>query len=149
MPNIIISGVPGLDGSYPLDLNFTHRDFHDIKRISGIRANEVQDALVARDVDLIVAMAAIALRRAGRFYDLDQLWDSEVGGITLDASDDEEEVDESGPPPPDESPRPEPESSPSGPSTSASSDASPATSSPALSGTPQQVSGSASLRSST
>ncbi len=58
--------------------------------MTGVRANEVQDALEAGDMDVIVAMAAIAMRRAGKLYDVEELWDTEAGSIML-SSDDEVE----------------------------------------------------------
>lgn len=89
MPKVIISGIAGLDGEYELEMRFTHRDYRTIKQLAGVRANEVIDALNAGDMDIIVALAAIALRRAGQQYQDDALWDSETGAITMDFSDSE------------------------------------------------------------
>lgn len=92
MPKVTIDSLYNLDGEYELDLVFTHRDFRDIKKIAGVRANEVMDAVNAGDMDIIVAIAAIALRRAGKQFDVEQLWDAEAGRITLDFSDQEVEA---------------------------------------------------------
>lgn len=89
MPKIAITGIPGLDGEYELEMVFTHRDFRTIKQVAGVRANEVMDAIEAGDLDIIVALAEIALRRAGRAHTIDDLWDSEAGNISLDVTDEE------------------------------------------------------------
>ena len=143
MPKIVITDIAGLDGEYDLDMSFTHRDFHTIKQVAGVRANEVTEALEAGDVDIIVAMAEIALRRAGKVHTLDQLWDSEAGGIVLNVEDLEEETEAHPSPPrpePDDEPRPSSETSGSGPPTNGATDASPVTSIPRASGTPQPAS---------
>ncbi len=91
MPNVTIKNLYNLDGEYPLDLVFTHRDFRDIKRIAGVRANEVMESINAGDLDVIVALCAIALRRAQKPFDIEQLWDAEAGNITLDLTSEEDE----------------------------------------------------------
>jgi hypothetical protein len=91
VPNVTIKNLYNLDGEYPLDLVFTHRDFRDIKRIAGVRANEVMESINAGDLDVIVALCAIALRRAQKTFDIEQLWDAEAGNITLDLTEDEGE----------------------------------------------------------
>ena len=98
MPKIVITNVPGLDGEYELDMNFTYRDFRTIKQVAGVRANEVMDALNAGDLDVIIALAEIALRRAGKAHQLDELLDADASdaSISIDVSD--MEVDESPPP---------------------------------------------------
>lgn len=88
---IRITGSGSVDGVYPLDMTFTHRDFRTIKQVANVRANEVQDALEQGDMDVIVAMAAIALRRAGMKFDVEALWDTEAGNIEL-FDDDPEEI---------------------------------------------------------
>src|SRR5262249_39648277 len=92
------------------------------------------EAMEARDTDLIVALAAIAMRRAGKTYLMDHLWDTPIGSITLDATD--EELEES---PPQESSggRSDSESDPSGVSTNGSTDISPETFPQSDSGMPQ------------
>jgi hypothetical protein len=91
MPTVKIEGCGYLDGEYPLDLNFTHRDFREIKQISGIRANEVQEALAAGDLDVVVAIAAISMRKNNKRYEMDDLWDTEAGAISLEMDEEEEE----------------------------------------------------------
>lgn len=82
-----IEGVhPQLDGRYELDGDtLTNREYHEIKRISGCRASEVNDAIQAIDLDVIVALALIALRRGDRNFPEAEatLMDSEGGSIKL------------------------------------------------------------------
>lgn len=140
MARIIINGVPGLDGEYPLDLTFKYRDFHMLKQIANVRANEVSEALAARDTDLVIALAAISMKRAGKMFDIEALWDAPIDSITLEG--DVEDV----PTQPAESGNSEsnsPESIPSGTSTNESTESSQETSHPSSSGTPRPVSSSA------
>lgn len=138
MPKIIITGIHGLDGEYDLDMTFTHRDFHTIKQVAGVRANEVQDALEGGDLDIVVALAEIALRRAEVAHSVDQLWDAEAGGITLDVSDVEAEPDD--PFTPEDETRNDSAKESSGVDTSADTDTSPETWTPDDSGTQPQAS---------
>lgn len=99
---IIIEGLRPHDGEYELDISrFTMRELHTIKRIAGIRAGEIADALKATDTDVVVALAVVALNRAGKDPDEDRLWDSQTGMIKLvfeesDESPPEEEPAETG-----------------------------------------------------
>jgi hypothetical protein len=83
VPLIRIEGVPPYDGDYEIDMNMTNRDLHTIKQVAGVRAGDLNDALEHRDLDLVVALAVNALRRAGKPIDMDVLWDSEAGRILL------------------------------------------------------------------
>ncbi len=152
MPTVKIEGCGYLDGEYPLDLNFTHRDFREIKQISGMRANEVQGALEAGDLDVVVAIAAIAMRKNNKRYELDDLWDTGAGAISLEMDEEEEEVPLTMPPPSSKNDGGESNDSsrtPSGLSSSTSTGPSPETSPQPDSGTPQQVSGSVRVTSTT
>ncbi len=86
---IIIERIEPYDGSYELDiLSLTGRELHKIKQMSGLRRNEIGDAFAAGDTDLIVALAAIAIERRGKYVDEDLLWDTfglseSQGNITL------------------------------------------------------------------
>jgi hypothetical protein len=92
MAEVTIAGLGPIDGTYPLALEFNYRDYRDIKKIAGVRANEVFEALEGGDLDIFVALASIALRRAGVRHDPDTLLDLEIGGITIDFGEDEAEV---------------------------------------------------------
>lgn len=145
MPTVKIDGCGYLDGEYPLDLNFTHRDFREIKQISGMRANEVQGALEAGDLDVVVAIAAISMRKANKRYELDDLWDTSAGAISLEMDEEVEEVPLTTPPPSSKNEGGESSDSPktpSGPSSSTSTEPSPETSNLPDSGTPPPVNGS-------
>ena len=95
MPLLKIEGVsPLVDGSYEFDIGtFTNREMHVIKEISGVRGGEIGEALAAGDNDIVVALTAIVLKRNGKTVPVDVLWDAELGKITLDAADEEEDED--------------------------------------------------------
>lgn len=137
MPKVIIKDMgAGLDGTYELDLEFTHRDFRTIKQLAGVRANEVTDALNAGDLDIVVALAEIALRRAGAVHSVEHLWDAKAGAITLEF--DEQEVTGS-PPLPGSERSSDAGSEPSGAATNDATESSPETSTPDASGIRQPV----------
>lgn len=131
MPTIVID-TPRIKGSYPLDLVFTHRDFSTIKRVSGVRANEVMDALNAGDLDIVVALAMIALQRAVVPFHEHDLWDAPAGSITLEI----EEEEDADPPAQELSPESEGDNRPSGGSSKSRGERSPETSKDEPSGTP-------------
>ena len=138
MPKIIIEGVPGLDGEYEFATTFTHRDFRTIKKLTDLRANEVMDSLNAGDMDLVVALAEIALQRAGVVHDIDQLWDAEAGSITMEFADDEvEEIPPLTAPPSDDETSSGAEIRSSGDGTSSATEPSPEMWTPNGSGTPE------------
>lgn len=63
---------------------FTNRELHLIKQIAGVRAGELFDAMEAGDNDLVVALAHLAIKRAGRNQPtLDMLWDMAPGEIEI------------------------------------------------------------------
>jgi hypothetical protein len=99
--------VPGLDGEYELDASsLTNREFRTIKKLSGLRPREIEDAIVNADVELVVALAKVALERAGRGdVPADLLWDAEAGQIVIDF-DAGEEPDEGDAGPPEIPPSP-------------------------------------------
>lgn len=83
MDSLVITGIPPYDGEYPLDFGagLTNRELHTIKQISGVRAGELNEALNAGDYDLIVALAAILITRAGHQPSMDALWDAPMEAI--------------------------------------------------------------------
>jgi hypothetical protein len=87
---IKIEGIPPYDGEYEFDVSyFTNREFHVIKRMASVRGAELLEALNAGDTDLFVALAAIALKRAGKIVHEDALWDAPPSAITFVDGDDE------------------------------------------------------------
>jgi hypothetical protein len=99
--NVTIEGVFGLDGEWPIDTTyFTNRELHEIKKISGVRAGELSEALEAGDSDLIVCIAHIALARNGKTLPIDALWEAEAGKIRIEPVE-QEVAGEAVPPPSD------------------------------------------------
>jgi hypothetical protein len=78
-----------LDGRYPFSMtemmsiglpqSLTNREGHELKRMSGIRIGELEDALMAGDNDVLVAFAVLILRRNGKRFEEDRLWDAPIG----------------------------------------------------------------------
>ena len=89
MAHFKIEGIPGLDGDYPFEFRFTNRDFRTIKRLAGVRSNEVMEAFRAGDNDLVVAFCVIALERSGKPFHEDQIWDADVGAVDFVLDDEE------------------------------------------------------------
>ncbi len=86
MPDrIIIRGTNAYDGEYEFDAStLSNRELHLIKRLSGVRAGELVEALLAGDSDMLVALAAVAITRTGKPLMEDLLWDAEAGTITYE-----------------------------------------------------------------
>lgn len=84
---IVIEDVPPYDGEYEFEGAFTNRELHIIKRISGVRAGELEEASTAMDSDLLVAIAVVLLRRAGKLprhvpdEAVELFWEAEAGSI--------------------------------------------------------------------
>lgn len=79
-----IKGVPPWDGDYPLELKFNHRELHLIKKIAGVRGAELEEAFLAGDTDMVVALTLIALKRDGKTVPEDDIWEASTGAIVLD-----------------------------------------------------------------
>lgn len=113
MAKITISGVAPFDGDYDLDdaRAFNGHELHLIKKVAGVRLGEIGEALKAGDYDLIVAVTAIAVWRAGKVTKdnvtdlVDVLLDADTGQIEF-RGETEEEADS----PPEVAPRNEPDS---------------------------------------
>lgn len=91
-----IENLHPYNGEHPLELEqgFTNRELHTIKEVAGVRANEVEEAFNAGDNDILVALAVIALRRAGLPIHMDTIWDAPAGAIKVLA----DTEDDAGPP---------------------------------------------------
>lgn len=97
MDKLVIEGIEPYDGTYEFALDgFTNRELHRIKKLTGLRAGEFEDAFSALDNDMVVAFAVITLERNGHTVKDDILWDAPAGGIRLEFS--EEEVEDDSPP---------------------------------------------------
>lgn len=99
MPKLVIEGIQPYDGTYDLDTSyFTNRELHTIKRLAGVRAGEVSEALDANDTDVVVAIAIIGLTRAGQSPVEDMIWDAKAGSIKLVSEDEQNPPAEAGAP---------------------------------------------------
>jgi hypothetical protein len=96
---ISITGVgKKVDGVYELEpSSITNREYHEIKLLTGLRYGELLDAFLAKDPALWVSYALLALRRADKDVNVDELWDAPHGSIALVFAGDEEDAD-AGPP---------------------------------------------------
>jgi hypothetical protein len=98
---IVIRGVPEYDGEYEFDADhLTNGELHTIKKISGVRPNEFDDAINAADNDLFVAFVVIALERAGHQVDMRVIWAARTECFDIDLTGEEGEDDADPPPPP-------------------------------------------------
>lgn len=89
MDKLIVLGVLPLDGEYEFDIagmltmghpeQLTNREGRRIKLMSGVRAGELSDAFESGDNDVLIAIAAIVLARAGKRFDEERLWDAPMG----------------------------------------------------------------------
>ncbi len=107
---MLVNGLPPLDGRYSFNLvamvnpgfpdSLSNREGHELKRMSGVRIGELQDALAAGDNDVLVAFAVLILRRHNKRFDEERLWDAPMGSaIGWDfAHRREEEAEEENPP---------------------------------------------------
>lgn len=86
---------------YDVPESYTYRELGLIKRLSGVRAGEISEALKAGDAEVVAALAIIAMRRAGEDVAEDDVLDMDVSAITFDDDGDDED------PTPAEGPDPE------------------------------------------
>jgi hypothetical protein len=97
-----VTGISKLvDGEYEFDLaemmslgepgSLTNREGHRLKVMSGVRMGELEEALLAGDNDVLVALAAIVLERRGKRVDENMLWDAPMGsGLEIEIGDRED-----------------------------------------------------------
>lgn len=89
-PDILtVRGIDGLSGSYPCDLVemldenspecLTNREVHHIKKMSGVTAGNLMDALKDGDNDVLLGLAVVVLQRRGKWVDEDLIWDAPMG----------------------------------------------------------------------
>lgn len=103
MATLKVSGIPGLDGEYACDLSsFTNREWHEIKKQTGLAGQDFFDAVNKGDNDVMVGLAITVLGRHGKKDVADEVWDADVGKLTFDFTDEEEQAGEedAGPPEP-------------------------------------------------
>lgn len=83
MSEIVIAWPEG-ERRYQLPSAYTYREMARIKTITGLRAGEIEQALIAGDSEVIIAIAVIAAARAGDVVDIDKIEDLEFGAISVD-----------------------------------------------------------------
>lgn len=96
MDKFVVTKLGRFDGEYPIDVgSFTMREFQIIKRMSGVRAGELEDAFAAGDTDVILAIAVIAVRRSGGPWEAFEraAWESEIGAIEFVSEEEEPAAD--------------------------------------------------------
>lgn len=96
MDKFVVTGIPAFNGDYPVDISsFTMRELQIIKRMSGVRAGELEEAFKAGDTDLLLAIAVIAVRRNGKQWEAFEklAWESDVASITFEGEEVAEEAD--------------------------------------------------------
>ena len=85
MTAVVISDCAPWDGRYEFDdFSFTNRELYEIRKLSGIRAGELIEALEANDTSAYVGVAMVVLARHGKHLEPDDLWNSKVGSIVID-----------------------------------------------------------------
>lgn len=95
MVEITITDVPGFDGKYEWDgeQQLNGHELHIVKKVSGVRLGEIEEALAAGDYDLIVALTAIMVWRSGKVTRaqvpelVDLLLDAEGGKFVIAEAD--------------------------------------------------------------
>jgi hypothetical protein len=97
--NKLVVTIPGLEGAYEFEdiATFTNRELHRVKRLTGLRVGEFQEAFEVGDNDVLVSLAVIILERAGKVVDDDMLWDAPAGALTFDFSEVEDPTQGSAP----------------------------------------------------
>ncbi len=69
MPKLTVRDLPPLDGEYEADFDIYNLDTTEvrtIKRLSGVRFGEIEEALSAMDMDLFTAFAVVFMVREGK-----------------------------------------------------------------------------------
>jgi hypothetical protein len=87
VPEIVIEWPEGAK-KYPMPESFTYREMGRIKTLTGIRAGEIEDALLAGDTDVVVAISQIAAERAGDAAPIEALENLQFGAIRVEADED-------------------------------------------------------------
>lgn len=88
MTAVVITDCAPWDGRYEFDdFSFTNRELYEIKKLSGLRAGELIEALEANDTSAYVGVAMTVLGRHGVRLEADDLWNAPVGSITLELGD--------------------------------------------------------------
>ena len=85
--NLVLQISVGED-VYDLNFEFTARECGRVKRIAHIKGlGEIATALEAGDLEVCVALAVVAMERAKRHVNVDDLLDAKMGNIRVDIPD--------------------------------------------------------------
>lgn len=90
MPIRIVIELPNGERSYDVPDPMTYRELSRIKSMTGYRAGEIGEALLAGDTDTVLALAVISSERAGEPVSMDQLEDLTVDKLRVEADEDED-----------------------------------------------------------
>ena len=88
MANEIVIEWPEGPKTYPMPERYTYREMGRIKTLTGLRAGEIEEALMAFDTDVILAIAQIAAERAGDAAPIEALEALDFGAIRMEADED-------------------------------------------------------------
>lgn len=87
-----------VDGrTYDMPMNLTFRELGLVKRVSGVRSAEINEALEAGDTDVIAALIIIAMRRSGQDVKEDHVLSMDIGSVDIAPDEPEEEGPPTGP----------------------------------------------------
>lgn len=113
---LVVTGLgKQIDGEYEFSLAgmltlgnpecLTNGEGHIIKSMSGVRAGELEDALVSGDNDVLIALGKIVLARNGKRVDDSLLWNAPMGAgmMIVPSSDPNEDEPEDDARPPEKS----------------------------------------------
>lgn len=79
MKKLKVTGVIGLDGEYDLiEPPYTGDEWHAIKVKTGLRLGDFEEAWMAKDADVVLALAWVTLTRAG--HPADPVWGA-IGAV--------------------------------------------------------------------
>ena len=90
---ITVEGLPKDNGTYEIeDSTLNGDDLHLIKQVSGVRLNELGEALQAGDYDVICALTKIAMGRAGIDVPFEEIRKLPLGSLVSEEVADEKEA---------------------------------------------------------
>lgn len=101
MAHFHIENLGAYNGDHEMELeSLTNRELHTLKKISGVRAGELDEAFEAGDNDVLVAFLVIVLERKGhKPVNVDVIWDAPGGSIDFITDEEEkQQADDAGPP---------------------------------------------------
>lgn len=86
--------IDGTEYAVPELDDLTFREANLVKRLTGLRVGEYEDAFSSGDTDMLLAIALIAKRRAGDLTDLnpDDLMDTPIGKVEFIGEDGDAEA---------------------------------------------------------